>query len=154
MRYASRILGILALLWFGPGQAQTAGGWLPSAEQDAKARETVARFISALDGGRAQEAYDLLTPAMRATTGFPQYESYVQELGNVSGRRLGRQAPKVTWYKDPPRAPLPGVYVSFRIPCAFANLKSCDEDILLHEEPGGRFLVMRSHRNSVRKEAG
>ena len=145
-----RILSVLVLLCSGLAQAQTAAGWLPTQEQDARARETVAKFISAVDGGRAAEAYDLLSPAMRATTGRLQYESYVQELGRLSGSRIGRQAPRVSWYKDPPGAPVAGVYAWFRISCEFSNLKSCDEDIMLHEEPGGAFLVARSQRNYVR----
>lgn len=143
------VLGFVCLLWIGLAQAQTAG-WLPTETQDAKAREAVALFISAVDGGRAAEAYELLAPAMRGTTSPQQYEAYVQELGRISGRRIGRQAPRVSWFKDPPGAPLPGVYASFRLSCEFANLKACDEDILLHEQPGGRFLVMRSQRNYVR----
>ena len=145
-----RILSVVVLLCSGLAQAQTASGWLPTQEQDARARETVAKFISAVDGGRATEAYDLLSPAMRATTGRLQYESYVQELGRLSGSRIGRQAPRVSWFKDPPGAPVVGVYAWFRISCEFSNLKSCDEDIMLHEEPGGAFLVARSQRNYVR----
>ena len=143
------VLSVVALLWIAMAQAQLAG-WLPTDAQDARARETVARFVSAVDGGRAREAYDLLSPAMRAMTGLAQYEAYVQELGRISGSRIGRLAPRVSWYKDPPGAPLAGVYASFRISCEFSNLKSCDEEIMLHEQPGGAFLVMRSQRNYVR----
>ena len=76
--------------------------------------------------------------------------NHAAQASESAAVQIGREAPRVTWYKDPPGAPLPGVYAAFRISCEFSNLKACDEDLMLHEQPGGAFLVMRSQRNYVR----
>jgi Protein of unknown function (DUF4019) len=135
------------------GRAKTSQAqWSPSEQQKANALSTLSRFQLATDEARYQDAYEMFTVGMKAVLTFDRFVSNEREFQAQSGGTPVRADKRTTWYKDPPRATVSGVFAAFNIRCSYRKIDVCEEVIILHEERDGDFRVMRQERTVMDKE--
>jgi len=106
----------------------------------------LARFLAAIDNNRLEDAYTMFGEGFRVQFTRDQFKDVIARMpqGPVT-----RARPQTTWYQDPPRAPEPGTYVVFELPCSLPDGKACLDMVVLHQPPGGVFAVQRFERTFV-----
>ena len=124
------------------GQAE----WSPSEADTSQSEQVVRDFIRALGDSRLEEAYEMLTPGMQELMPFDRWRQSEIEFRKTSGGSARYRNVTATWYKDPPGASLPGVYVAFDLDCQYQNISRCHEILMLHQQSDGSFRVMRHDR--------
>ena len=125
----------------------------PSEQQKTRAAAVLARFFEALDALRHRDAYEMFTTRMKAMMAFDEFLGIENQVREKTGGAASRAITRTTWYKDPPQAPEPGVYVAFDLSCSYRNASLCTELLVLHEQADGEFLVTRHERNFIDKDA-
>lgn len=125
----------------------------PSEQQKARSAAVLARFFEALDSLRHREAYEMFTPGMKAMMAFDEFVRIEAQVKEKTGGEASRTVTRTTWYKDPPQAPQPGVYVAYDLQCSYRNASLCTELLVLHEQADGEFQVTRHERNFIDKDA-
>lgn len=125
----------------------------PSEQQQARAAAVLAQFFEALYAPRHREAYEMFTPRMKAMMAFEEFVAIEAKVSEKTGGGASRTITRTTWYKNPPQAPEPGVYVAFDLTCSYRNATLCTEVLILHEQARGEYLVTRHERNLIDKDA-
>lgn len=131
------------------GQAE----WSPSEADKSQSEQVLRDFIRALGDSRLEEAYEMLTPGMQELMPFDRWRQSEIEFWNTSGGSARYRNVKATWYKDPPGASLPGVYVAFDLDCQYENISLCHEILMLHQQSDGSFRIMRHDRTYAAGDA-
>ncbi|MFT4254701.1 MAG: DUF4019 domain-containing protein [Caulobacter sp.] len=122
----------------------SAPGWIPSAALEQSARSTVLAYLGDLDSGRYADAYAALDARNRQETP-EEFSARLKAFNRLAGPVRERRILKITWTKDPARAPAPGVYVAVDLAGWFANIdRHCGYVVLYQKPSGGGFTVMRS----------
>lgn len=122
------------------------------APEEAVQREILAlsyRYFAARDGGRYDEAYALIAPSMRAYLSAPFYRSQVEPFNQGAGAVSGRLVTRLSWYRDPPDAPAPGLYVAADFVSRFANLYLHCGYLMWHRAPAGEWRIVREEQSFV-----
>jgi hypothetical protein len=97
-----------------------------------------------MDGGRYEEAYGLLGEGLRQLRSLPKFVEEERSFNDAAGPVISREISKITWTKDPPNAPKPGVYAAVDLVSRFRNIdRHCGYIILYQEPSGGSFEVTR-----------
>lgn len=123
-------------------------GWLPTADQRQRAIKAVQVFLDAVENGRYTEAYGLQAEAMKREQTLVQFTQNAQKFQALAGPLKFWRVLKVTWTKDPARAPSAGIYVAVDIAGQFANVdRDCGYLVLFQPPSGGDFAIMRRENN-------
>jgi hypothetical protein len=124
--------------------ADSAPGWIPSAEQAAGVRATADAFLAAKDEGRAADAYALMADGDHQTISLSAFADGVRKFNTQAGSLIDRRITTVTWTKDPAHAPAPGVYAALDLVSHFSNIDHFCGYLILYQPPaGGPFRVAR-----------
>jgi len=119
-------------------------GWIPSVAQREDAQKTARAFLAAEDSGNAEAAYGFFAALNKAQVPLDAFKTEVARLQTQLGAVIERRILKITWTKDSPKAPAPGVYAAFDLASRFAKAeRHCGFLILYQPESGGDFQVMR-----------
>lgn len=121
---------------------------LSSAQVDsikAKAREFTNKFLSAKRRGNYREAYELLTPGMKSTSNYVDWEKKEADYRDLSGEFASRNIWRITIYDNPENSPKPGIYIAADYESEFNNIPvHCGYVIwYLHTPESKDFKVMR-----------
>jgi hypothetical protein len=128
--------------------SDSAPGWLPSVAQSDSAEKAAHDYLAAEDIGRVEEAYGYLADLNKQHMPFAEYKANIEEANAKIGSVIERRIVKVTWTKDSPQAPIPGVYAAIDLISRFANAdRHCGFLILYQAPTGGDFKVMREEAN-------
>jgi hypothetical protein len=128
--------------------SDSAVGWIPTVEQEDAARKAATDFLAALDNGDAKTAYALLNQGNQRLQPFAPFSRKLREFRAVAGAVKERRIVKVTWTKDPPSGPSPGIYVAIDLVSRFAKVdRHCGYLVVYQPSAGGPFLVMRREEN-------
>jgi hypothetical protein len=131
----------------------SAPGWLPSEELEAAAMKVANRFFSLEDSGDDQASYAMLTAGTHAVIPFDQYKKKNSEFRKQAGALRQRRILKVTWTKNPARAPEAGIYVAIDESAAFEGIdRQCGYVVLYQAPQGGAFKVSRTETNFIDNE--
>lgn len=123
-------------------------GWTPSVELEQQARAAVLAYLAALDGGKYDEAYAMIADLNRTGQPLPAFTERMRAFNARAGHATERSITTVTWTKDSPNAPLPGVFVAFDLVSHFANIDRHCGYLMMYQPPsGGAFKVMREENN-------
>jgi hypothetical protein len=125
-------------------QQQKAGG------NSAEIERLTQRYFSAKDNGSYREAFDMMRPGVAP---FDSWTETAMKFNAEAGKVLERRIRKVTWYKDPPNAQLPGVYAAADYVSRFENIDTHCGYVVWHQEEDGMFRVMREEQNFIDKKA-
>jgi hypothetical protein len=119
-------------------------GWVPSREQEDAAGKAATTFLALMDSGKAGEAYALLAEENRAQMPYADFSEGLARFNAEAGAVIERRQVVTTWTKDPPSAPVPGVYAAIDLTSRFARIdRHCGYLILYQPPAGGAFRVMR-----------
>lgn len=132
----------------GNKHAQSSG-WQPSSDDVTRAQAHLERFLDAIDDMRVDDAYALFGDGFKAEVTRAQFAAILERQG---GTATQRQRHQTTWYKDPPQAPKPGIYVVFNLPCTLSDGRACMDSVVLHEPRNGAFVVQRYERTYMTRE--
>jgi len=125
-------------------------GWLPSIEQSHLAEAAAKDYLAAADSGNAESAYQYFSDLNKQNMSFDAYKSNLRQFNAQAGPLIEHQIVKVTWTKNSPSAPIPGVYAAIDLASRYANVdRDCGYLILYQPPPGGDFRVMREETNMI-----
>jgi hypothetical protein len=119
-------------------------GWIPAIEQRQRAIKTIEVFLEALERARDEEAYAMLAALNQRQETLELFTQNSQKFRAVAGPSKFWRVQKVTWTKDPARAPFPGFYAAIDLTAQFANADRYCGYIVVYQRPeGGNFTIMR-----------
>jgi hypothetical protein len=122
--------------------SDSVAGWSPTVEQEAQARQALSAFLAALDAGRFEAAYALTNDGYRSHETQAAFVKREADTRGAIGPIRGRRLLKVTWSKNPKRAPQQGVYAAIDLSSRFAEADRHCGYIILHQPvEGGPFRV-------------
>jgi hypothetical protein len=87
-------------------------GWRPGPADDAAVQAATESFFAAREAGRFDDAYRFYDRTMQATSSSAEFAQAASLLNAERGRRRGFRNVAVTWYDQPPNAPVPGAYAA------------------------------------------
>jgi hypothetical protein len=123
----------------------SAPGWVPSEQLALQAVELVDGYLTALDSGDYQHAYEMITVDNQKATPAAGFGEDGRKFNQLAGPLRRRRTLMTTWSKDPPGAPQRGIYVAFDVAAQFTNVdRQCGVIVLYQRPEGGSFKVLRS----------
>jgi len=128
----------------------SAPGWVPSAALEEQVLRRTGEYFSALDDGQYERAYGMMTQLNRSQQPLAQFTQDYQQFHDLAGALVGRAILKLTWTKDPAKAPLPGIYAAIDIASHFKKMdRHCGYVVLYRAPLGGEFEIMRQESNYI-----
>ena len=130
--------------------SDSAPGWLPSERQRQDVIKSASDYLSALDEGRYEGAYAMMSEGNKRAVPFQQFVDRSEKLHARSGPLKQRSILKVTWTKDPAVAPLPGIYAAIDVASRYEKVdRHCGYIVLYQKNDGDNFQVMRQESNFI-----
>lgn len=141
-----------------PAPAETAAppdpNWRQSEAQEQAVLARTRAYFAARDSGRYAEAYAMLTPGMQADSDFLTWSRARSEFNRTAGTLQRRELIRVTWYNNPPQAPVAGLYAAVDFNGDFAGLHFlCGFVVWLLQRDGSWRLVSEEQNSAVRAAA-
>lgn len=125
----------------------------PVAHDDAAIEKLTMTYLRAKDAGQYSDAYALFGPGMKASTSLESWSDSARKTKATVGKVKSSRVKKITWYDNPPSAPVPGTY-------AAADYESDSENTRVHcgyvvwlAAADGTFMISREEENFVDKSA-
>jgi hypothetical protein len=137
-----------------PTIAQTtsaADGWKPSATDQSKIETQTYQYYGAKDAGKYADAYTMFDKGMKDTTHFDTWSTHAQSQSTKAGHILNRRVIKITWYKDPPSAPEPGIYAAADFSGQFENDPIYCGYLAWRRGADGKYRIVREEENFIDK---
>ncbi|MCX7554852.1 hypothetical protein OS175_13310 [Marinicella sp. S1101] len=106
-----------------------------------------------LNKKKYKTAYEMLTAVNQNISPYKRWKKDKQAFRKSVGGAGEFVDLKLTWYKDPPNAAGPGIYVAFDYGCVYPNLELCSGVLIFHQDESGEFKVIREETNMMDKEA-
>ena len=130
--------------------SDSAPGWLPSESQQRTVIKAAGDFFSSLDKGEPEQAYTMMAEPTKRLLPLQQFISQNQTFRALSGALKRRTILKVTWTKDPPRGPFPGIFAAIDIASQYTNVdRHCGYVILYQRSADDQFEIMRQEANFI-----
>jgi hypothetical protein len=130
--------------------SDSAPGWLPSYSQVRDVFKTANDFFASVDAGDYERAYAMMAEPNRRALPMQQFVSRNQAFYARSGTLKQRTILKVTWTKDPPKGPFPGIFAAVDIASQYANVdRHCGFVVLYQKTDKDRFEIMRQESNFI-----
>jgi hypothetical protein len=141
-----------------PAPTETAAApdpnWRQSEAQEQAVLARTRAYFEARDSGRYAEAYAMLTPAMQADSTLESWSRQASEYARRARASRGRQPTRVTWYNDPPSAPVHGLYAAVDYNGNFADLLfMCGYVVWLLQADGSWRLASEAQSAAARADA-
>jgi len=128
--------------------------WQRSEVQEQQILARTRAYFAAKDSGRYADAYAMLTPGMQAESDFTAWSRGVSDFNSRAGSAQGRRLIRVSWYNNPPQAPVPGLYAAVDFNGDFANLHFlCGYVVWLLQTDGSWRLVREEQSSATRADA-
>ncbi len=168
MTGAARVLALLgALLGAGPVLAQapkttrevnitqgSEAGWIPSEELEAKALASWQRFYALIETGDDDAAHAMMSEGFRAQYPLAKFRADRAAARTNRGALIIRDRIKLTWTKDSPAVPYPGIYLAIDASARFAAVDRFCGYTILYLAPGAQdFAVMRFQETFIENAA-
>jgi len=87
-------------------------GWKPGPTDVKSIMDLTDRYFEARDSGRYRDAWEMLTPSMKEMSPLSRWQEAKKTFNERSGGGLRREPVKVTWYDNPPNAPVAGIFAA------------------------------------------
>jgi len=125
-------------------------GWVPSVELEGQALAAVAAFYAALERGDDAAVYGMMDGLLKVDLPEDQSTDENKAFRKLAGATVSRRFNQVTWTKDSPSAPQPGVYVALDITAKYEKVARFCGYIVLHQsDASAPFLVSRVESNYI-----
>jgi hypothetical protein len=136
-----------------PQIANAPDGWKPSADDQATVESQTYRYLYAKGAGDFTTAYAMFSDAMKAATHQDAWQKGAEAFNASAGQVLSRRVLKITWYKDPPSAPAPGIYAAADYTGEFINIPIYCGYVAWYRGPDGTYTVIHEEQNSIDKDS-
>jgi hypothetical protein len=134
-----------------PQTTSAPDGWKPSAIDQSQVETQTYQYYRAKDAGQYVAAYAMFDDQMKETSHFDTWSAHAQSQNTKAGHVLNRRVLKITWYKDPPSAPEPGIYAAADFAGQFENDPIYCGYVAWHRGADGTFRVVREEENFIDK---
>jgi hypothetical protein len=134
-----------------PQTTSAPDGWKPSASDQSQIETQTYRYYGAKDAGKYADAYAMFDKGMKEATHFDSWASNAQSQNTKAGHVLNRRVIKITWYKDPPSAPEPGIYAAADFSGQFENDPLYCGYLAWHRGADGSYRIIREEENFIDK---
>lgn len=128
-------------------------GWQPSAGDQQAVVAASHSYFSAKDTGRYRDAWSMLAESMKAANPAVSWQRSAADLNARAGAVRARRVTEITWYRDPPGAPRPGMYVAADYSGEFEKLEFVCGYLMWLLQPDGTFRLTREEQNLFDKAA-
>lgn len=119
-------------------------GWIPNEELEAKAIDVWQRFYARIEAGDDDAAHAMMSEGFRGQYPLAQFRTDRAAARTDRGALIARDRIKLTWTKDSPSVPYPGIYVAIDASARFAAVDRFCGYTILYLAPGAQdFTVMR-----------
>jgi hypothetical protein len=89
--------------------------------------------------------------SMKEAMHFDSWASHAKSQNAKAGHILNRRVLKITWYKDPPSAPEPGIYAAADFAGQFENDPIYCGYLAWHRSADGKLRIVREEENLIDK---
>jgi hypothetical protein len=111
-------------------------------------------YLAAKDSNRWSDAYGMLSQRAKLGAPEPDWTGKAQEFHEQAGAVKARRVTEISWYRDPPEAPEPGVYVAADFSGAFTNVDFICGYLVWRLEADGSFRLAREEQNFLQRRRG
>lgn len=137
-----------------PPVAARPTGWKPGAADLKTVMDLTARYFEARDSGRYGDAWNLLTPSMREMESLADYQARQIDFKARAGGGLRREPVAVTWYDNPPNAPLGGIFAAVDFVGKADKLEIICGYLMWLRQPDGSWRLTREEEGSIEDRPG
>ena len=148
MRKLAILAGLVLFAAAPPPAVPEVGEPGTTAERAALLAATTTWF-DAQDHGKPASAYKLIGPSMTAYLTPELFADAQARFASEAGRLDRRVLTRISWYRDPPDAPAPGLYIATDFTAQYANLELMCGYLMWHEATPGRFELVREEQNYI-----
>ena len=134
-----------------PQTTSAPDGWKPSASDQSNVESGTYRYYGAKDAGDYAAAYAMFDNGMKEAARFDSWASNAKSQNSKAGHVLNRRVIRITWYKDPPSAPEPGIYAAADFSGQFENDPIYCGYLAWHRSADGNYLIIREEENFIDK---
>jgi hypothetical protein len=134
-----------------PQTTSAPDGWKPSASDQSEVESQTYRYYGFKDAGDYAAAYGMFDAGMKESAHFDSWASNARSQNTKAGHVLKRQVLKITWYKDPPSAPEPGIYAAADFSGQFENDPIYCGYLAWHRGADGKYRIIREEENFIDK---
>ena len=124
-------------------------GWKPSPADITEILDLTARYFAARDTGRYRDAWSLHTTSMQEMSSLADYEARQADFASRAAGGLKRKPVKVTWYDNPPNAPLGGIFAAVDFVGESRNLQLICGYVVWLRQPDGSWRLTREEEGSL-----
>jgi len=126
-------------------QGARADEWAPTEDDKRVVPEVAKRFLAHKDAVGGAAAYAMFSQAFRDKVPFEGWNARLVTFGKMAGAVRERRLVQITWFNDPPQAPVPGTYAALQFHGSFEHIPQHLENVILHRARGSEeFLVLRN----------
>ena len=130
--------------------SDSAPGWVPSESQRRDVIRAAIDFFASLDAEQYERAYAMMAEPNRRSLPVQQFIGQNRAFFAKSGALKGHTILKVTWTKDPPKGPFPGIFAAIDVASQYANVdRHCGYVVLYQKTDNDRFEIMRQESNFI-----
>jgi hypothetical protein len=124
-------------------------GWQPS-DSDMKAvLDLTERYFAARDSGRYADAWSLFTPTMKDMSTLAQFQARIAGFNEMAGGALRRRPVAVTWYDNPPNAPVAGIFAAVDFVGEAKQLRFVCGYLIWLRQPDGGWRLTREEEGTM-----
>jgi hypothetical protein len=134
-----------------PQTTSAPDGWKPSTSDQSQIDSQTYRYYGAKDARDYATAYAMFDNGMKEATHFDTWSANAQSQNTKAGHVLNRRVLKITWYKDPPSAPEPGIYAAADFSGQFENDPIYCGYLAWHRGIDGSYRIVREEENYIDK---
>ena len=130
--------------------SDSAPGWIPSETQDEQVRASFDAYFGHVDRQDFDGAYDMMSALDKQVTPLDAFAKDGRNFHAAAGSVRMRKIVKITWTKDSPSAPLPGMYAAVDFAGTYDNVSHyCGYMIWYQASETAPFEVMRIEENYI-----
>ena len=134
-----------------PSPAPSPTGWAPSAADMTTVLDLTARYFSARDSGRYGDGWRLLTRSMQEMSPLAEWQARQRDFNDRAGGGLQRSPVAVTWYDNPPNAPVAGIYAAVDFVGESNKLQLVCGYVVWLRQPDGSWRLTREEEGSLER---
>lgn len=124
--------------------------WRPTVEMEKAIELRTYTYFAWKDERNYKQAYPYRAGGSLT---FEEWQSEAEKFNLVAGQVCSRKIKKITWYKDPPNGPGPGIYAVVDFAGQFANIDTYCGYVVWYQGPqDGSFRLTREEQNFIPKD--
>jgi hypothetical protein len=120
-------------------------------EQVRRVEQQTRLYFDATDQGRYTDAYGFMGKGMKQGMSFAAWKQKSEAFNAGAGPVQQRTISKITWYFNPPQV-AQGLYAAVDYTSKFAEIDLHCGFLAWHEQPDGKFVLVREEVNYVDKQ--